>query len=70
MTSPHSRPSAPEALLGSSSLDSGGRHASTAAFWDEARGDLPPADRSIRWALVLGALAWIAPLVLISLVVS
>lgn len=43
---------------------------SLASYWDEARGDLPPADRSIRWVLVLGAIAWIAPLVIISLMVG
>lgn len=38
--------------------------------WDRARGDLPQADRSIRWALVLAALAWLAPVVLFNLLVG
>ena len=65
MTLPHSRSGASEALLGASSRDFGGRPELTAAFWDEARGDLPPAERSIRWVLVLGALARIAVLVVL-----
>lgn len=39
-----------------------------ASYWDEARDDLPPAERDFRPALVLGALAWLAPLILSSLV--
>lgn len=38
-----------------------------ASYWDEARGDLPPAERDFRPALVFGALSWIAALVIISL---
>lgn len=41
-----------------------------ASTWDSARGDLPPDERDFRPALVLGALAWIAPLVLYHLVVG
>jgi len=64
MTSPHSRPGASEALLGSSSRDFGGRPASTSAFEDEDRAG------GIDIALALAALAWLAPVVLFNLLVG